>query len=96
MLEATACVPLRHSGRRDGLRRSANEVHEEVRVGAGVKYEPPAIPVHAEQEGQAQVQTEGGEQELVEEDLVRILKEPKNALTKQYMKLFGAMLVHKW
>lgn len=27
-------------------------------------------------------------EELVEEDLVRILKEPKNALTKQYMKLF--------
>ncbi len=27
-------------------------------------------------------------QELVEEDLVRILKEPKNALTKQYQKLF--------
>lgn len=26
--------------------------------------------------------------ELEEEDLVRILKEPKNALTKQYMKLF--------
>lgn len=27
-------------------------------------------------------------EELVEEDLVRILKEPKNALTKQYQKLF--------
>lgn len=27
-------------------------------------------------------------QELLEEDLVRILKEPKNALTKQYQKLF--------
>ena len=27
-------------------------------------------------------------QELVEDDLVRILKEPKNALTKQYQKLF--------
>lgn len=27
-------------------------------------------------------------EELVEEDLIRILKEPKNALTKQYMKLF--------
>ncbi len=27
--------------------------------------------------------------ELVEADLVRILKEPKNALTKQYQKLFG-------
>jgi ATP-dependent Clp protease ATP-binding subunit ClpX len=27
-------------------------------------------------------------EELVEEDLVRILKEPRNALTKQYMKLF--------
>ncbi|PIE63853.1 MAG: ATP-dependent Clp protease ATP-binding subunit ClpX [Desulfobacterales bacterium] len=27
-------------------------------------------------------------QELLEEDLIRILKEPKNALTKQYMKLF--------
>ncbi len=26
--------------------------------------------------------------ELEEEDLIRILKEPKNALTKQYMKLF--------
>ena len=26
--------------------------------------------------------------ELVEDDLIRILKEPKNALTKQYMKLF--------
>ncbi len=28
-------------------------------------------------------------EELVEEDLVRILKEPRNALTKQYEKLFG-------
>lgn len=28
-------------------------------------------------------------EELVEEDLIRILKEPKNALTKQYQKLFG-------
>ena len=27
-------------------------------------------------------------EELVEEDLIRILKEPRNALTKQYMKLF--------
>ena len=27
--------------------------------------------------------------ELVEDDLVRILKEPKNALTKQYQKLFA-------
>ncbi len=27
-------------------------------------------------------------EELEEEDLVRILKEPKNALTKQYQKLF--------
>jgi len=27
-------------------------------------------------------------EELVEDDLIRILKEPKNALTKQYMKLF--------
>jgi ATP-dependent Clp protease ATP-binding subunit ClpX len=27
-------------------------------------------------------------EELVEVDLVRILKEPKNALTKQYQKLF--------
>ena len=27
-------------------------------------------------------------EELVEEDLVRILREPKNALTKQYQKLF--------
>jgi ATP-dependent Clp protease ATP-binding subunit ClpX len=27
-------------------------------------------------------------EELVEEDLIRILKEPKNALTKQYQKLF--------
>ncbi len=27
-------------------------------------------------------------EELLEEDLIRILKEPKNALTKQYMKLF--------
>jgi ATP-dependent Clp protease ATP-binding subunit ClpX len=26
--------------------------------------------------------------DLAEEDLIRILKEPKNALTKQYMKLF--------
>jgi len=28
-------------------------------------------------------------EELVEEDLIRILKEPKNALSKQYEKLFG-------
>ncbi len=28
-------------------------------------------------------------EELLEEDLVRILREPKNALTKQYQKLFG-------
>ncbi len=28
-------------------------------------------------------------EELVEEDLIRILKEPKNALTKQYQKLFA-------
>ena len=28
-------------------------------------------------------------EELTEDDLVRILKEPKNALTKQYQKLFG-------
>jgi ATP-dependent Clp protease ATP-binding subunit ClpX len=27
-------------------------------------------------------------EELVEEDLIRILKEPRNALTKQYQKLF--------
>ena len=27
-------------------------------------------------------------EELLEEDLVRILKEPRNALTKQYQKLF--------
>lgn len=27
-------------------------------------------------------------EELLEEDLVRILKEPKNALTKQYIRLF--------
>jgi len=32
--------------------------------------------------------------ELLEEDLVRILKEPKNALTKQYQKLFDMEGVH--
>jgi len=32
--------------------------------------------------------------ELLEEDLVRILKEPKNALTKQYQKLFEMEGVH--
>jgi len=33
-------------------------------------------------------------EELVEEDLIRILKEPKNALTKQYQKLFEFDGIH--
>jgi len=32
--------------------------------------------------------------ELIEEDLVRILREPKNALTRQYQKLFEMEGVH--